>query len=232
MQRPGRMQIEAGLLMCLVLWHTATGKTLPVPYNNAGSPQPTDTSVPRVKSFEGVQESGSTQVQTFILLYDSKYAGSEMLDPSGSIASAGGTLVAHHPAIGVAFAKSTGRTFAADMKVADLRLTHVASTGTAGARRRKGSFSQVHGSGDGSHRAAGASGAAGGKLSRSLASTEGSGGNMDDTAVLSPGQSLSAGKRKILVAYPSQTPSIEAANSLLSVSPVAEARAGTASASH
>lgn len=140
MRQPGCLQCAA-LLLGISLCHTAqhaSAKTLPVPYPNDGGLLPVNSGTSaRVTGFDGPEPSPA---HTFILLYNSKHMGSAPLGAGKAIESAHGTIVAQHPAIGVAFATSANSNFAKNVMAADPRLTHVASTaGVRGRARRKAS---------------------------------------------------------------------------------------------
>lgn len=147
MQRPARLQRAALLLLFLGLCHTsqqAAAKTLPVPDpNRAGLLPVTSVTSPPVLAFDG-PASAPAPVQTFMLLYDSKHAGSALLGVGTAIGAAHGTVVAQHPAIGVAFASSANGNFVTDVMAADPRLMHVASTAEVRGRGRRKPKRETH----------------------------------------------------------------------------------------
>lgn len=222
MQRWRRMRRAPLLLLCLALSHAAqrsASKTLPVPYSPQGGLLQAPTSPnPLVTGFQGVDGPAPARSQTFVLLYDDKYAGSELAGADRAIEAAGGTVVAQYPAIGVAFATSANGTFAADVKAADPRLVHVAITaGMPVGGRRKASIekSTGHNRGDGSRSLRGSGGGGGGGCSnsklkdsseQSVGCKEGAGARMSSEE---QGSAPLAAKRRRLSLEPVQAPSLE-----------------------
>lgn len=215
MQQPGRMRCAALLLLVLTLCYAtqrAAGKTLPVPY-------PSLDGAPPVKAFDGPAQ-GPPSGQTYILLYDNKTLESELLDAGRAIEASGGTVVAQHPAIGVAFATSANDSFAANVKAADPRLTHVASTARVQGRgHRKASVDPRRNSGGGSGRGRSVGGGGGGSASkdrarRLLDGKKGAGAR--PSSELQGDLDAAAAQRRSLSLEPVQAPSLEA---VLSSSP-------------